>query len=106
MANVTGYVPLIPDVDPEDYYKYPHELQEKAMDKLLATGRVIRFPRGDGYAFYFVPVSRKNELWFIPYGDQWEEDEIILRALRKKDIEELMIRERKIKELFNGNPNP
>lgn len=107
MAKVIGTYGLIKGVEPEDYYKYPHHMQDYALDA-IPKDRILRFSVGDGYALYYVQSIEHAILLHIPYGDQWKEDEIILEALTPDSIRQLLQREKRLYELLDKltDPNP
>ncbi len=63
--------------------------------------RIVRFQIADGYAFYYVKSFSPLVLQLIPYGDSYQIPEAHMRGLRRADIEEMIEREKRLRELFS-----
>lgn len=61
---------------------------------------VLRFPVADGYAFYVVTKEKPLTVQWVPFGDQWSAPDPLIRGLNRNDVEQMLHRERKLKELF------
>ncbi len=66
----------------------------------IPTDKVIKFPVADGYAYYFVKSLTPLVLQHIPYGDAWHANPILIRGLRRKDVEKMIEAERTLGEIF------
>jgi len=89
-----------------------HKRTQVLLDKLYArsnkldpwakdlTGAMLRFPIGDGYAFYQVVKTKPLQVMHISYGDAWRVDDIMIRGLRLDDVREELRRERSLAKLF------
>ena len=58
-------------------------------DKMLnaiSRQRLVRFPVGDGYAFYFAKKFKPLILQWIPYGDKWQAPYAWIRGTRLSDV--------------------
>jgi len=71
-----------------------------ANGKGALRGEEIRFPRGDGYARYFVYTEKPLALIHIPTGDAWDIDDVMRRGLRLSDVRDMVAREKKLAEIF------
>ena len=79
--------------------KNPMENQEKSLKTL--GDKVIKFPMADSYAFYYVKTLKPLVLQHIPYCDGWHAPTPLIRGLRTKDVEEMLEREKRMREIFN-----
>ena len=74
--------------------------EERRFEKLDQT-RIIRFPRADGYALYFVKSINPPILRHIPYGDAWTVEPPLIRGLLPEDLKQMLEKERVLRELFS-----
>jgi len=65
------------------------------------VGRVLRFPKGDGYAFYLVVKEVPLTLSHIPVGDAWTIPEAHIRGLRVQDVRDMIRRDDALAVLFS-----
>lgn len=77
----------------------------KAAFEAIPQDRVIRFPRGDGYALYFVVSVKPVVLQWIPFSDRWQVEPALIRGLRPADIKSMLDGARRVQELFGGSEN-
>lgn len=83
-------------VDVPDYGRdWPAE--QKWLEQYLKDYDVIRFQIADGYAFYEV---RGNTLHHIPVGDAYQAHPALIRGLTKREVDEMLERDRRMNELF------
>lgn len=66
------------------------------------AGEEVAWPRGDGYARYLVYQEKPLALIFIPTGDAWQIEEMMLRGMRLADVRENVLRRKAIRELFRS----
>lgn len=95
-----------PGEDTMSYITRSHQ----EIDKLLAVsnalsddqivGGIVRFPVADGYAMYQVTSEKPLTLQHIAYGDCWNITAAHMRGLRKADIQEMLQREKAIRQIF------
>ena len=64
------------------------------------VGKVISFPHADGYAHYIVVKESPLTVASIPVGDRWQVSGIMIRGLRKADVEAMVRRDAAMKSLF------
>lgn len=62
------------------------EALDKKLEELNETGRVARFPRGDGYAYYYVAAWHPLQLEHIPASDAYTADPVLLKGLELADL--------------------
>ena len=102
MAQLKGTVEgnwyVLPNENFESYLKR----QDKMLADLEAKGNIIKFPAADGYALYFVESMKPLVLKHIPYADGYQIDPAHIRGLRAKDVQDMIDREKRIKQLFKG----
>lgn len=68
------------------------KLQERS-DSLSGgeiVGAVLRWSRGDGYAYYLVTNDSPPTLRHISFGDEWRVEPALIRGLRKQDILDML----------------
>lgn len=81
-----------PKVDWEKKMKDEHEALENLLrvsSKLKpdqVVGAVLRWPRGDGYAFYIVTKEKPLTLQWVPYSDAWQVETALIKGLSKADV--------------------
>lgn len=93
----------------EDWTAYD-KAEREAFDKLSNTsdnlrsgevvGAILQFPRGDGAAFYLVSSAKPLVLRWIPYGDRWQTDGILIRGLRLADVKKMVGADRRLASIF------
>ena len=76
------------------------ELERRSRLGDSIVGKVISFPFADGYAHYIVFKESPLTVAPIPVGDRWQVSEIMIRGLRKADIESMVRRDAAMKSLF------
>lgn len=83
------------DLPPFDHRTevYLHSKQCKALEKLFAEGRAIRFQVADGYACYLVRRFKPLVLQHIQFGDDYEISDATIRGLRRADVEAMIAQE-------------
>lgn len=64
------------------------------------VGEVVRWQRADGYAQYMVVSEEPLELAHIDHGDGYQIEAALIRGLILEDIQDMVNRERSIKEMF------
>lgn len=99
MANLHPEPYPLPEFefDP-DFTKWndmPHEVE---MNRLLEAssalppgeylGRVLRWQRADGYAYYLVTSLDPLEIQWIPFLDRWQIEPALIRGLDLNDVAE------------------
>lgn len=94
----------------EEYSPEIVAAESRKMDSLLressalpadaVVGAILRFPRGDGYAFYKVVSERPLTLQWIQYGDCWQVESWEIRGLRLTDIRLMIDRRRKLPKVL------
>ncbi len=89
----------MPEID-YDNFNYKTDPHYVAFEKVCAEREVVKFPRGDGYAFYLIVSKKPLVLQHIPYGDAWQIDPAHMRGLRLYDIETIQEHERTLDKLF------
>jgi hypothetical protein len=84
------------DALPEPITKgYTMEQLTKAM-----VGRIIRFPKADGYANYLVTQFKPLKLRHLSFSDGWQISAAEVRGLQWKDVVEMVLRDLQWKKLF------
>lgn len=84
--------------DPETR-RHSHEGYQREMEwvkKNIGWDNIIRFPRGDGYAFYAV---EGDTLRLIIWGDAWEVEPALIRGLTREEVDQMMEREKRLREI-------
>lgn len=81
----------------EDYEKKSDE----AFDA-MGENNLVRFPAGDGYAFYFIKSRKPLVLQHVPYGDAWQLPAAYIRGLTLRDVDAMIYREQALRELFGS----
>jgi len=71
--------------------------EQKWLEQYMKDHDVIRFPVADNYAFYEV---RGNTLHHIPVGDAYQAHPALIRGLTKREVDEMLERDRRTRELF------
>jgi len=69
-------------------WKMRLRLEETALKLIEARTTVFRHHVADGYAYYEVVKMAPLTLRHIPYLDDWEAPDYVIRGLRVQDIEE------------------
>jgi hypothetical protein len=64
------------------------------------TGSLIKFGRGDGYAFYVVTKHDPLTVRHIAIGDAWQAERALIRGLLRDDVRRQLQYEKDMKELF------
>jgi hypothetical protein len=80
------------------------DAQIKRTDDMFSAidqDRVVRFHIADGYACYYVKSFAPLVLQLIPYGDAYQIPAAHMRGLRRADIEDMIEREKRLRELFS-----
>lgn len=75
------------------------ELRAKNDGELV--GEILRWQRADGYAQYMVVKQKPLTLSHVAIGDAWQVESALIRGLRLADVENMVQRERRLKELFS-----
>jgi hypothetical protein len=76
------------------------KMQRQRLDELFATGKVVQWGRGDGYAMYYVESERPLILRHIPYGDAWTVELAFIRGLRLRDIKDNLQHHAALRAIF------
>lgn len=88
----------------------PDALQFKAMQEVSnnldldageIVGGILRWQRGDGYAFYVVTKDRPLTVRHLGYMDAWQVEDALIRGLNKQDVLVMLLRTRAMHELFS-----
>jgi hypothetical protein len=64
------------------------------------VGGLLRWQRGDGYAFYIVVNDDPLEIAHVPFGDEWRVEPPLIRGLNRDDVEDMLAREKAMADLF------
>ena len=67
-------------------WKENYRLQDEAMIKLQKRTTVFKHQMADSYAYYAVVKMAPLTLQWVPYMDQWEAPDYVIRGLRADDI--------------------
>jgi len=104
MAQLARAFYSLPPIDYSKARKWGETDHDKAFDALVAAsdalppghivGGLIRFPRGDGYAYYLVTKDKPLTVQSVPYSDAWQADHMTIRGLRRADVEQMLDRRR------------
>lgn len=73
------------------------EAQDKWYEEYRKDKDIISFPVADNYARYEV---RGNTLHHVPIGDNYRAHPALLRGLTKNEVEAMLERDRRMRELF------
>jgi hypothetical protein len=89
----------------ENYSKWLNEeiakLQKnKDPDAKDLTGSLVKYPQGDGYAYYVVTKHSPLTLSLVLIGDAWELPDAHLRGLRESDIRQQLRSKQMLQQLF------
>lgn len=77
-----------PETDPEEVaFKKLLDASDALPDHLM-KGRVLRWQRGDGYAYYLVTKERPLTLQWIRYADAWQVEDALIKGLDLNDVRE------------------
>lgn len=101
---------------PEWDHNLPFDQQPEQIefDKLLAVsdnldlengeivGGLLRWQRGDGYAWYLVTSEKPLTLQHVAYGDCWTIEDALIRGLRKDDVFQMLHRAANMRQIFGG----
>lgn len=90
---------LDPNPYPGDWENWNWKKADIMLNKIPAD-KIIRFPRADGYALYFVKSVNPLVLQHIPYGDAWTIPDAHIRGLRSSEVQSMLDREKALRELF------
>lgn len=66
------------------------------------VGTVVRFQKGDGYAFYVVSKESPLTLDCLCQGDHWQIDAPYMRGLEREDIISQRNRAKALDKIFGG----
>ena len=73
-------------------WKEEHDLQETALEALQKRAiHIWRFQTADSHAYYEVVNLKPVQLKWIPYCDQWEAPDYVIRGLQTKDVMQDMV---------------
>lgn len=64
------------------------------------VGEVIHFPVADGRACYMIWKHKPFQLVWLPLGDAWTADSVLIRGLRLSDARERIEGDRRMAEIF------
>lgn len=94
---------------PGDFMRSVHE-EDAALRKLLEysdnlpdgeiLGGVLRFPRGDGAALYYVSKARPLTLQWVPFMDRWQVEDALIKGLDTADVIEHLNRHKILNDIF------
>jgi hypothetical protein len=100
--QIAEMLPIVGGTDPDTYpgdWTYhtgesfdTYQARTDAMFEKIADS-IIRFPRADGYAVYFVESLRPLRLKHVPYGDAYRVEPATLRGLRESEVRAMLARE-------------
>jgi hypothetical protein len=92
------------------YWQKKSEEQEKRLAAIIAAqptpdnpslvGACLRFPRGDGNAFYVVVKDRPLTIAHVPVGDAWQADECTLRGINAGYVRKRLRQDAAIRKMF------
>lgn len=105
-----AYEPF-PNYEEYDNIMEGFKAEDEALNKLFAkseklpegkvVGAVLRWQRGDGYAYYIVTKERPLTLAFISAGDRWAVEDALIRGLTLADVKQMIASERKLRALWS-----
>lgn len=72
----------------------------RAVNEGEFVGEILRWHRADGYASYMVVKQKPLTLSHVATGDAYSVESALIRGLRLSDVEDMVNRERRLKELF------
>lgn len=103
----------LPPEDFKDWNSPANKAHLAEFDRLLEVssnlpdgeivGSILRFPRGDGYAFYLVSSIKPLTLRHINYSDNWTVEPALIRGLRLSDVKRMVEGERALERIFRKN---
>lgn len=64
------------------------------------TGSQLKFPRGDGYAYYVVCKHKPLIVQRIAIGDDWAVEPAMIRGLREQDVRDQLRQEAALRSFF------
>lgn len=64
------------------------------------VGALLRWQRGDGYAFYVVTKARPLTVKLVPTGDAWQVEAALIRGLTRADVLEQLASARALASIF------
>ena len=64
------------------------------------VGALLRYQRGDGYAYYVVTKASPLTVSWVRFGDGWTVEDTLIRGLRKSDVLAEIARQRRFREVF------
>jgi hypothetical protein len=95
---------------PFDYSEGWQQREQDALDAAAKSarskaegefvGEILRWQRADGYAVYMVVKQKPLTLAHVGVGDAYSIEPALIRGLNLADVREMVIRERKIREMF------
>lgn len=112
MAHFAGVLEDFPDDNDFDDFMEGMKAQQAALDDLLKrsdelpegeiVGGVLRWQRGDGYAFYVVTEEEPLTVAWVPFMDHWTVEDALIRGLNKDDVLEKLAQARSLRSIFGG----
>lgn len=64
------------------------------------VGALLKWQRGDGYAFYLVINDNPLTVSRVKFGDNWSVEPALIRGLRRRDIEDMLAHAKRFAALF------
>ncbi len=99
MARLLSKPYPMPEIGHSGDWKKDFAAQDAALNA-IPKDRLVRFPRGDGYALYYVVSVKPAVLQWVPFLDKWQVEAALIRGLRPADLQRMIDSERKLAELF------
>lgn len=111
MARLDPHAYPMPDVDDFDGdWQAADAAQMAVFDRLAAasnalpegqlTGALLSWQRADGYAYYLVTKEKPLTLQLVPFMDNYQVEDALIRGLNTSDVHNMIERDRKLRDLF------
>lgn len=81
------------------------EALQKRSDKLKPgelVGGLLSFPAGDGSAYYLIVKEQPLTVQWVPYGDHWHVDGMLIRGMNRVDALRLIGRPKALQALLRN----
>ena len=116
MAKLDPHAYPMPDLDHFDGdWRAADAAQMAVFDRLVATsnalppdelvGALLSWQRGDGCAYYLVTKERPLTLQWVPFMDNWQVENALIRGITKADVLDQIERDRKFRAFFAKEVN-
>ena len=93
MATLVDNIKAWNQIAEEPFMDYMNRM-DAVLEELMRSGKVVKFPIADGYAFYHIVSEKPFKLRHIPAGDAWEIPYSHIRGLRLADVKAMLKREK------------